>query len=202
MLHLSDVMKLYNEQLYSRDAVMITDEHSNILFMNNVGSNLTNSNNNDYNDITKFMLYDSFEEDKLLLNKNVIVQGVRQLKIFGDKNFWTYLNLIPTDIGNIYLIQCNTIDDAYNNIRINHNAISPIDIDVQLNQLYEDILSNTELIVLKCLLLDFSHNLIMKKINISRTTLNRIFKRISIKIFGEAFCAKQIIQKINFIKND
>lgn len=202
MLHLSDVMKLYNEQLYSKDAVIITDAHSNILFMNNVGNNLISFDNDSCNDTTIFMLYDSFEEDKLLLDKNVIIQGIRQLKIFGNKNFWTYLNLIPTDIGNIYLIQCNTIDDVYSNIKINNNSLSPIDIDNQLNKLYGSVLSNNELIVLRYLLLNLSHNLMMKKLGISRTTLNRIFQRISVKIFGEVFYAKQIVQKLDFINSN
>jgi hypothetical protein len=203
MLHLSDVMKLYSEQISGKDAIIITEEHGNILFMNDIGHNLTDFSLNDdiSNNSEKFVIYDLFDKDKILVNKNIIIQGIRPIKIFGNKSFWIFLNLIPTDVGNIYLLQCNKIDDTYHNINVSSNELSPIDIEVTLHKSYGNILSDIELLVLKYLILDFSHNLIIKKINISRTTLNRIFQKISFKIFGEVFYAKQIVQKINFYNN-
>jgi hypothetical protein len=199
MLYLDDVIRLYNEQLDSKDAVIIIDENSNILFMNSVCYKLTNAIDFDevVNLSNKFVLYDSFDADKNFVNDSIIIQAVRKIKFFGDKNFWIYLNLIPTNVGNLYLLQCHKIDDSYQNILIDTDVSAPIDLYSQLNTLYENILIEHELKVLYYLMLNTPHGLILKKLNISRTTLNRIFKKISTKIFGEILYSKEIVARLS-----
>ena len=192
MINLAQLATFYSTQINNDGIMIIFDVDYRVVFKNKYYEELVN--NRHLHDMCD-KIYDNISDDISVVKDSICLQGIRNVSLLNNKQYWVDLNMVETKSGMYYILHMHDISPIANEVLSKSNT-TPLNQNTRNDSRYNDILTAQENEVLLLLLNGCAQKIITAQLNISRSTLNRLFNMISLKLFDITLSSTKLYNKL------